>query len=117
MNITKNIKVFVDGPWDDDVRMYGAPMRIYLHTKHWVWLIGLLPNIKAQVWTGSEGYTDRFRWIVRHPKLKYHVPEFCKWDPRFYSDEEWVRIKEVLDRATPEPEGERKPHNNPGRGF
>jgi hypothetical protein len=62
------MRIYVDGPWSEDVREYDAPMRIYFHTRHWLWIIGLWPTIKAQVWAASEGYTDRFGWIVRHPK-------------------------------------------------
>lgn len=93
------MRIYIDGPWSEDVRKYGAPMRIYVHTKHWTWIIGLWPTIKAQVWTGSEGYTDRFRWIVKHPRLRYHISENCMWNPKNYTKEEWMQIKEVMDRT------------------
>ncbi len=71
-------RVYIDFPWSEDVRKWDAPMRIYLHTKHWMWMIGLWPTIKGQVWNGSDGYhNSKMSWIVHHPKGNLHSPDAC----------------------------------------
>ncbi len=76
------MKIYIDHPWSEDVKKWGAPMRIYLHTKHWMWTIGLWPTIKSQAWNGTTGwgYTDDppdMRWITWHPKGNLHPAEVC----------------------------------------
>ena len=75
---TWTYRIYVDFPWSEDVRKWGAPKRIYIHTKHWMWMIGLWPGNGAQVWNGTEGYSeDKFAWIVHHPKGNLHHPDAC----------------------------------------
>jgi putative SOS response-associated peptidase YedK len=57
------MRVFVDWPWSEDAR-YGAPFRAHIHTRRWFYVVG----VKSQVWTKSEGWTDRFAHVTRSPE-------------------------------------------------
>lgn len=61
--------LFIDWPWSHDVRRYGAPCRIYLHTRRWHYMIGLFPWVKGQAWFPETGWSDPpvWRWIVKSP--------------------------------------------------
>lgn len=61
------MRVHVDWPWSTDVRRYGAPMRIHLHLKKGMLLVGLFPWVKAQRRDPDGYYRDNYRWITWHP--------------------------------------------------
>jgi hypothetical protein len=58
------VRIYVDWPWSENGRKYGAPFRAYIHTRRWFYAVG----VKSQVWTEREGATDRFAHITRMPE-------------------------------------------------
>jgi hypothetical protein len=61
------VRIHIDWPWSFDVREYGAPVRAYVHTERWSYIIGA----KSQRWDPEFGYgmweTPRYKRVTRHP--------------------------------------------------
>lgn len=59
------MRAHLDGPRSEDVRLYGAPLRLYVHTRNWTLILGA----RSQRWTKEKGYGDmKYRFLTRHPK-------------------------------------------------
>lgn len=77
------MRIHVDWPWSDDVVYYGAPLRAYVQTERWSYIIGA----RSQSWDPEFGYghppnsideflgwlEDKppFRVFTRHPQPEY----------------------------------------------
>lgn len=59
----------IDGPWSEDVRDYGAPLRIYAWTPWAFVTIALWPGHGTQVYDWkTKKYTDKWSWITFRPR-------------------------------------------------
>jgi len=59
--------IHFDHPWSEEVKEYGAPLRIYIRTPFGFWQIGE----KSQVYDmRTRKYTDRWTYIARRPLHK-----------------------------------------------
>ena len=68
------MKIYVDWPWSDDVVYYGAPLRAYVHTERWTYIIGA----RSQRWDPEFGWSSpldsdliKFKFITRHPHREF----------------------------------------------
>lgn len=64
------MRIHVDGPWSDDVRKYGAPLRVYINLgKRGFWQLALTPGSKSQFYDRkTHTYSsDRWVWLACRP--------------------------------------------------
>lgn len=58
----------IDHPLAACVRKDGAPLRVYIRTPNWFWIIALWPGHQSQVYDRkTKTWTNRFAWVTRHP--------------------------------------------------
>lgn len=61
--------IHIDGPWSEDVRKYGAPLRAYIWTPWTFIIIALWPGHGSQIYDWkTKNWTDKWSWIAFDPR-------------------------------------------------
>lgn len=80
--------IHVDLPWSEDVKLYDAPQRIYLHLIWWSVAIGLGDG-KSQVWHHRDGNLYRWRRVTWHPNRSIQCRQKYFAEKPYCGEGEW----------------------------